>query len=73
MCMRWLWDIITWPLRMATGLIGWILSAVGNLIAFFIGLGLCSLGVLISLTVVGAIIGIPLVIFGGGLMLSSIF
>lgn len=68
-----LWDIITWPFRLAMAIIGWILSAAGRFIAFFIGLGLCSLGVLISLTVIGAVIGIPLMLFGGALMLSSIF
>lgn len=68
-----LWDMITWPVRLALGLMGWILSAVGSLIAMGIGLVICALGVALCFTLVGAIIGIPLIIFGGGLILRSIF
>ena len=68
-----LWDMITWPVRLALGLMGWILSAVGSLIAMDIGLVICALGVALCFTLVGAIIGIPLIIFGGGLILKSIF
>ena len=68
-----LWDMITWPVRLALGLMGWILSAVGSLIARDIGLVICALGVALCFTLVGAIIGIPLIIFGGGLILKSIF
>ena len=68
-----LWDMITWPVRLALGLMGWILSAVGSLIAMGIGLVICALGVALCFTLVGAIIGIPLIIFGGGLILKSIF
>ncbi len=68
-----LWDLVTWPFQLAAGLIGWILSAVGSLIAFGIGLAVCALGVALCFTLIGAVIGIPLVVFGGGLMIRSIF
>ena len=68
-----LWDLITWPFQLAGWFIGWILSAVGSLIGFAIGLAVCVAGAALCLTIIGAIIGVPMVIFGGGLMLKSIF
>ena len=38
-----------------------------------IGLAICAIGVALCFTIIGAIIGIPLIIFGGGLMLKCIF
>ncbi|MGN0779360.1 MAG: hypothetical protein ACI4MJ_09455 [Aristaeellaceae bacterium] len=68
-----LWNLLTWPFQLAASLIGLILSAVGRVTAFVLGLVICGGGVLLSLTVVGAILGVPMVIFGGGLMMKSIF
>lgn len=52
--------MITWPLRAVGGLIGMALRlAVGA-----IALVLIAVGVLISLTVVGSIVGVPLIILG---------
>ena len=68
-----LWKIITAPFRFALWLIGLILETAGRLISLFIGLAICAGGVALCFTVVGAIIGIPLIIFGGGLMLKCIF
>ena len=68
-----LWDMITWPVRLALGLMGWILSAVGSLIAMGIGLVICALVVALCFTLVGEIIGIQLIIFGGGMILRCIF
>ena len=49
----WLWSFIAW-----------IISLTGRMIAVVIGFLLMAAGVLLSLTVVGAIIGIPLALFG---------
>lgn len=68
-----LWDIITAPFRFGAWLIRVILEAVGRILAFIIGLVICAIGVALCLTVIGAILGVPLAIFGGGLMLKSIF
>ena len=68
-----LWDIITAPFRFCGWLIGLILEATGRLLSLIIGLVICAVGVALCFTVIGAIIGIPLIIFGGGLMLKSIF
>ncbi len=68
-----LWDIITAPFRFCGWLIGLILEATGRLLSLIIGLVICAVGVALCFTVIGAIIGIPLIIFGGGLMLKCIF
>lgn len=68
-----LWDIITAPFRFCGWLIGLILEATGRLLSLIIGLVICAVGVALCFTLIGAIIGIPLIIFGGGLMLKCIF
>lgn len=68
-----LWDIITAPFRFCGWLIGLILEATGRLLSLIIGLVICAVGVALCFTVIGAIIGIPLIIFGGVLMLKCIF
>ena len=65
--------LLTWPFRMAADLIGLILSLAGSILGLAIGFVICALGVLLCLTGIGMIIGIPLAIFGGGMMLKSIF
>lgn len=65
--------VLTWPFRMAAEVIGWLLDLAGSMIGFVIGLVLCCLGVVLYMTGVGAILGVPMVILGGGLMLKSIF
>ncbi len=68
-----LWNIITAPFRFCGWLIGAILEATGRLLSLIIGLAICAAGVALCLTLIGAILGIPLIIFGGGLMLKAIF
>ena len=65
--------LLTWPFRLAADLIGLILSLAGSILGLAIGFVICALGVLLCLTGIGMIIGIPMAIFGGGLMLKSIF
>lgn len=65
--------ILTWPFVMAGAIITFILSAIGRLFAFGLGFALAALGVLLCLSVIGLVIGIPLTLFGGGLMMRSIF
>lgn len=68
-----LMELILLPFRFAMWLLATILSLTGRLAAFCIGLALCVAGVILCMTMVGAILGVPLLIFGGGLMLRSIF
>lgn len=65
--------LLTWPFRFAADLMGMILSLAGSMLGLAIGFVFCALGVLLSLTGIGMIIGVPLAVFGGGLMLKSIF
>ena len=65
--------LLTWPFRMGMELIGMILGLMGRLAAFILGGVICCAGVALCLTVIGLILGVPMVIFGGGLMLKSIF
>ena len=43
------------------------------IIAFLIGLALCAGGAALCASIIGLTAGIPMVIFGGGLMIRSIF
>jgi hypothetical protein len=45
-------------------LIAYIISITGRLIAILLGLAFLILGVILTITVVGAILGIPMAIFG---------
>lgn len=64
---------LLWPVaalwRLLTGLIG----LVGRLAVLAIGFVLTVVGVVLTLTVVGAIVGIPLALLGILLMVRSIF
>ena len=65
--------LLTWPFSLAADLIGMLLNLAGSILGLAIGFVICALGVLLCLTGIGAIVGIPLAVFGGGLMLKSIF
>ena len=65
--------LLTWPFRFAADLMGLLLSLAGSMLGLAIGFVFCALGVLLCLTGIGMIIGVPLAVFGGGLMLKSIF
>lgn len=65
--------ILAWPFVAAGALIGLILSAVGRVFAFGMGLAIAMLGVVLCMSIAGLVLGVPMVIFGGGLMMRSIF
>ena len=54
-------------------LVAFIVEFTGRLIAVVLGAVLMLAGVLISLTIIGAIIGVPLAIFGLLLILRGMF
>ena len=64
--------LLTWPFRLAADLMGMVLSLAGSMLGLAIGFVFCAVGVLLCLTGIGMIIGVPMVIFGGGLMLKSV-
>jgi hypothetical protein len=62
-----------WPFWALWRLLTLILGATGRLVAGLIGIALMVVGVLVSLTVVGAPIGIPLAALGFLLLLRAFF
>ncbi len=64
---------IFWPFVAVWRLVTGILALTGRLVAALLGFVLMVVGIVVSLTIVGAVIGVPLVIFGFMLMLRSIF
>ncbi len=65
--------LLTWPISLAARMIEFVLGAAGRLVAFVLGAVVCALGVALCMTLIGALLGVPMVIFGGGMMLRSIF
>jgi hypothetical protein len=64
---------LLWPFVALWNLITWILSLTGRLIAAVLGLVFTIVGAILTVTVIGAVIGIPLIVFGLMLMIRSIF
>ena len=54
-------------------LVAWIIGLTGRLIAVVLGLVFLVVGVILTITVVGAIIGIPLIIIGFLLVLRGLW
>ncbi len=64
---------IFWPFVALWRLVAGIIELTGRLIAVIVGLVLLLLGVLLSITIIGAIIGVPLALFGFMLMVRGFF
>jgi hypothetical protein len=64
---------VTAPFVAIWRLIVGIIRLVGRIAAALIGLVLVIVGFALSLTIIGAVVGIPLIIFGLMLMARSIF
>ena len=62
-----------WPFVALWDLITWILQFTGRIVAAALGLVLMIAGVLLTITIIGAVAGIPLIVFGFLLMMRSIF
>jgi hypothetical protein len=56
--------LLLWPFWAIWKLLALILGLTGRLIAAILGLVLMIVGVILTITVVGAVIGIPLIVFG---------
>ncbi len=64
---------LMWPFEALWWLVTTILALTGRLIVVLLGMILMLVGGLISATLVGAIIGIPLLFFGVLLVLRGLF
>ena len=62
-----------WPFAALWKLLAVIVEMTGRFVAMVIGIVFIIVGVLISLTIVGALVGIPLAIIGLLLLLRGIF
>ena len=62
-----------WPFVAIWDLITWILQLTGRLVAGILGLVFMIVGAILTVTVIGAVVGLPLIIFGFALMVRSIF
>ena len=62
-----------WPFWATWRLITWIVGFTGRVLAVVLGLVLMVAGFLVSLTVIGAIVGIPLFLLGLLLVLRGLF
>ena len=62
-----------WPFAAIWKLLAVIVELTGRLVAMILGFVLIIVGALVSLTIVGAIVGIPLAIVGLLLLLKGIF
>lgn len=62
-----------WPFIALWKLIAGIVALTGRLVAVILGFVLLLVGILVSLTVVGAILGIPLAIVGFLLVMRGLF
>ncbi len=65
--------VLFFPFAMAWGFTALILSAIGRVFAFGMGLALAGLGAILCMTIVGIVIGAPLAAFGVALIFRAIF
>lgn len=64
---------IFWPFEALARLVGGIIVLTGRLVAALLGLVLLIAGIALTVTIIGAIVGIPLAAFGLMLMVRGIF
>jgi len=62
-----------WPFWAIWRLITFIVELTGRLVAVVLGLVMMIIGALVSLTVIGAVIGVPLILIGFLLVLRGFF
>ena len=65
--------ILFWPVIALWEFLTFVLKAAGRLITAVLGLALMIAGMFLTVTVVAAPLGIPLIVFGFLLMVRSIF
>ena len=61
------------PFRLVWGLIAFLFGLMGALISIALGLMLLTVGAVLTMTIVGAVFGIPLILLGLGFLLFAIF
>ena len=64
---------ILWPFYALWKMLSFILNVTGRIICVFLGLALMAAGVGLSLSIIGAVIGVPLAAFGFLLTVRALF
>ncbi len=62
-----------WPLAALWRLLTFIVCAVGRILCALLGLGLMAGGVALTLSIVGAVAGVPLAVLGFLLLVRALF
>ena len=62
-----------WPFVALWKLVVGIVALTGRLVAVILGLVFLIVGVVLSLTVIGAIVGVPFIVFGFMLIIRGLF
>jgi len=65
--------ILLWPFYAIWRLLTFVLNVVGRLLCALLGLGLMIAGVVITMSVVGAPLGVPLAALGFLLLIRAVF
>ena len=65
--------ILLWPFYAGWRLLTFILNVIGRLVSALLGIGLMIAGVAITLSVIGAPLGIPLASLGFLLLIRALF
>ena len=65
--------ILLWPFWVVWRLLATILGVTGRLLGIVLGLVLMTVGIVLAATVVGGVVGIPLIALGFLLLLRALF
>jgi len=65
--------VLFWPFSAFWKLVGSIMNLTGRLIAVILGFSFLIMGIILSFSIIGAIIGIPLVILGFTMIIRGFF
>jgi hypothetical protein len=65
--------VLSWPFVAIWHLVTWILGLTGRIVVIVVGLALMITGLVATLTVIGAVVGVPLLLVGLLLVFRGIF
>jgi hypothetical protein len=65
--------VLFWPFILAWRLVTFITNLIGILLALVIGLALMMLGIFLSSTIIGIVVGVPVFILGLLLLVRAIY
>ena len=65
--------LITWPFKLAFTMVALFLGLLGHILSAVLGVAFAVAGLALSATLIGAVIGIPLLLFGVLLFFKSLF